>query len=200
MSGGPISRIRFDDLECIVTIHMESFQNFFLSQLGPRFLRVFYNSILKDPCGIAYMYYDQSEICGFVFGTSEPDGFYRRLLKKKWFRFASASVIPTIRNPAIIPRLLKALTKPYQFQAKPNSSLLMSIAVSKDAQRKGIGKQLVKAFLDESRRRKLSFVTLTTDGTNNDEVNCFYQNIGFNKNREFKTKEGRLMNEYIYKL
>jgi glycosyltransferase involved in cell wall biosynthesis/ribosomal protein S18 acetylase RimI-like enzyme len=198
VKGQFISQVQPDDLEHVVAVHMESFQNFFLSQLGPGFLRVLYGSILEDGSGIALKHENQAGLDGFVFGTSEPQGFYRRLLQRRWPQFAAASLPALLRDPRILPRLLRALHNPHQFQAKANSALLMSVAVSQQAQGRGIGRQLVQAFLDEAFQRGLAAVTLTTDAANNEAVNAFYQGLGFYLSRTFKTPEGRLMNAYVH--
>ena len=41
-------------IDIVVEIHLRAFPNFFLSFLGPRFLREFYASFLLDPQGMGY--------------------------------------------------------------------------------------------------------------------------------------------------
>ena len=76
----------------------------------------------------------------------------------------------------------------------------MSIAVLPNAQGKGAGKLLVSAFLEESKRRGLSQVNLTTDRNNNEAANHFYQKLGFSLSKSYTTPEGREMNEYAIDL
>ena len=64
-------------------------------------------------------------------------------------------------------------------------------------QRQGIGRLLVRAFLDEACVRELENINLTTDSFDNDGVNRFYQRLGFSLLRTYTTPEGRKMNEYI---
>jgi len=40
-------------------------------------------------------------------------------------------------------------------------------------------------------------VCLTTDHSNNERVNRFYQRLGFSLGRAYVTPEGRAMNEYV---
>lgn len=72
----------------------------------------------------------------------------------------------------------------------------MSLAVSPDAQRSGVGRTLNHAFLEEASRRGAKRVLLTTDRIGNDSVNRFYEKEGFRISRTFVTPEGRQMNEY----
>jgi len=186
----------FSDVPQVVIIHLESFQGFFLSLLGPNFLRQLYTSILEDPSGIAWVYKEASQVIGFVAGTSQPPGFYRRLAERHWQQFALASFGPFLRQPSILPRLLRAFKTPYQDLPRENCGKLLSIAVLPEYQGKGIGEALILAFFDEAKSRGLEQVILTTDRDHNEGVNRFYQALGFTIHRSFITPEGREMNEY----
>lgn len=70
------------------------------------------------------------------------------------------------------------------------------IATVPDIQGRGIGKSLIKAFVDEAKKHDGKFVYITTDAHNNDIVNCFYQTVGFKIKRVFNTSRNRTMNEY----
>ena len=169
--------MRLEDLDAVVNVHLLAFQTFFLSSLGPSFLRELYTGILEDSSGIAYVFDQNQKILGFISGTGQPSSFYRRLLLRRWWRFLLASISPVIRFPSFIPRLLRALTSPHQFQAPENSGIIMSIAVLPDVQGNGIGKSLMNVFLDEAYRRHLGKITLTTDKHNNENANTFYRNV-----------------------
>jgi ribosomal protein S18 acetylase RimI-like enzyme len=185
------------DLDAVVETHLSSFQDFFLSFLGKEFLEELYAGILADPSGLAFIAEQDCQVHGFVAGTSNPQGFYRRLLRRRWWRFVLASIGPAIRKPSIIPRLMRALWRGSYVDVHDNCATLMSIAVSPDAQGTGFGKKLVQVFLEESSRRGIKSVNLTTDRDNNEPVNRFYVRIGFRLNSIFKTPDGRRMNEYI---
>lgn len=184
------------DLPSIVRVHLASFQGFFLTFLGPAFLMELYSGILADPSGIAFVSEDGGQVVGFVAGASESAGLYARLLRQRWWRFAIASLSPVLRNPRIVPRLLRAFKMPKQARAAGSEGTLMSIAVLPERQGQGIGQALVRAFLTEAARRGLSKVNLTTDKVDNDAANLFYQRLGFVCIRHFTTPEGRQMNEY----
>ena len=188
------------DVLAVVDIHIQAFQGFFLSFLGPRFLQELYSAIIADPSGIAFTFHEDDNLLGFVVGTDQPSGFYRRLLRRRWWRFALASFMPLLKNPTIIPRLFRAFSMPQQGDAGKECGTLMSIAVLPEAQGNGVGKELVGAFLQEASRRKLKQVNLTTDKLNNDAVNLFYQRLGFKCIRSLVTPEGREMNEYLMSL
>ncbi|HLO17036.1 MAG TPA: GNAT family N-acetyltransferase [Anaerolineales bacterium] len=195
-----IRLMQSSDVESVIRVHMDGFQGFFLTSLGPAFLQEFYIGVCEDPSGIAIVY-DDSYVSGFVVGTIEPCGFYKRLIQKRWWKFGLASLRPAIHRPRIIPRLLRAFTLPGK-TANPQlkTGTLMSLAVMQNCHGNGIGKQLVSAFLENSRQQQVEIVNLTTDAVGNDATNKFYLDMGFTLARVFATPEVRLMNEYVIRL
>src|SRR5215469_15921814 len=107
----PISlrRMSADDADSVVRVHLGSFPGFFLSLLGPLFLRLFYRAVAAEATGIAVVAEQGGEIVGFVCGCSHPGGFYRRLFKRQWWKFALAAAGALVRRPSRIVRLCCAL-------------------------------------------------------------------------------------------
>ena len=145
-----VRQIATEDIPLVVAIHLESSHRFFLSFLGPEFLSHFYQAILKDPTGIAFIAERDRVGSGFVIGSTQPSGLYKRLLKKHLFGFIRTSLVGFIRKPSILPRLLRAFRLPNIQSPTQNCCLLMSIAVDPACQSKGVGKALVQAFLEEA--------------------------------------------------
>lgn len=195
-----IRQMNQSDVKRVVDIHLQVFEGFFLSFLGPYFLTVLYSAIVDDPTGISILATDEQIVYGFAVGTTEASGFYRRLIMHKLWKFSVASIKPVLKNPRILPRLLRAFSMPRD-AALPNGwGLLMSIGVLSNEQNKGIGSLLMGAFFEEAMQRGLKKIYLTTDKYNNDNVNAFYQKIGFRCNTTFVTPEGRWLNEFIIDL
>ncbi|MBU1355255.1 MAG: GNAT family N-acetyltransferase [Candidatus Edwardsbacteria bacterium] len=185
------------DIDPVVQTHLLSFPKFFLSILGPRFLSLYYSSVCSDSSGIALVGLNQAgRVTGFVAGTTNPRGFYTRLLKKRWLKFAMASFSAVLQKPSIIPRMLGALSFPKENPVGQDVAGLYSIGISPDDQQQGMGRQLVAEFLIEARIRGCRQVFLTTDRDDNDGVNGFYQKNKFTIKRQFVTPQGRRMNEY----
>ncbi|GAB6192081.1 GNAT family N-acetyltransferase [Desulfocastanea catecholica] len=186
-----------NDLEVVVNIHLHSFPNFFLSSLGPRFLALYYAGICAAPEGIGFVYINTSGIpAGFVAGSSNPRGFYSRLLKRDWLKFALASVGAVICKPSVIGRLARGLFHPGSNPVGDDVAGLFSIGVLPELQGTGAGNLLVQAFLHEAAVRGCKRVFLTTDRDNNGAVNAFYKKLRFRIERQYETPEGRRMNEY----
>lgn len=184
------------DIESVVRIHLEAFQGYFLAFLGKKFLKEFYSAVISDQSGIAYVAIENNTVLGFVVGTIDLSGFYKRLIHRHLVKFFIASLIPALRKPAIIPRLFRALSRPQISKLERDCVKLMSLAISPTAQAKGIGKEILKAFLTESKRLGFTEVDLETDRIGNESTNTFYLSSGFSLYRSFTTHEGREMNEY----
>ncbi len=186
-----------DDLPATVSVHLQSFPEFFLSSLGSKFLSLYYRGVIDAPEGIAFVFLNEAgQTAGFVAGTSNPRGFYKRLLKRDWLKFSLASVGAVLRNPDAVRRIARGLLHPGENPAGDDVAGLFSIGVLPALQSTGAGESLVNAFLDEARKRGCLRVFLTTDRDKNEPVNNFYRKLGFVVEREYATPEGRNMNEY----
>lgn len=163
-------------------------------------MKEFYKSFIYDSQGVGFVALDNNteEIIGVIVGPLNPNGYFKRLLKRKWFSFCIASVGAIIKKPSVIKRLFRAVFYRGESPKGIERSLLSSIAVSPNAQGKGAGKALVFKWLEEIKLRGSKGAFLTTDVENNDSVNKFYQKIGFKLESSFSTPEGRKMNKYIY--
>lgn len=196
-----IRNLKMCDVSNVVAVHISSFPGFFLSFLGSRFLSLFYSGICTAPEGIAFVYLDDAGVpAGFVAGTTNPGGFYSRLLKRDWLKFALASIVPVLKKPSVIVRVARAVSHPADNPIGDDVAGLFSIGVLPVLQGTGAGKKLVQAFLDEAKQRGCKSVFLTTDRDNNEAVNAFYAKLGFSIVRQYVTPEGRRMNEYWIKL
>jgi len=198
-----IEPLRATDVPQVVRLHLSSFPGFFLSFLGPPFLRLYYEGIASYPhaVGLVYRLEEPGQpIVGFVCGTLGPSSFYSYLIRTRLLRFALAAAGAALRKPSIIPRLVRALTYPSQTTSAHDSATLTSIAVHPKYQNRGVGSALMKAFLEAMRARQVRSVYLTTDRDHNQPVNDFYQRHGFRIQRCFTTPEGRAMNEYVIEL
>lgn len=195
-----VDYLKRDDIEQVVKVHIDAFPSFFLTFLGPKFLNEFYNSFLDDDQGVGFTAIDNqnNQVLGAIVGPLNPQGYFKRLLKRKWFSFCLASISAVIKKPSVIKRLFRAVF--YRGEAPQGvlRSLISSIAVSPNAQGKGVGKALVVKWLDEVKSKGSKGAFLTTDAENNDSVNIFYQKLGFKLESSYDTPEGRKMNRYIY--
>jgi len=204
MSAGPtcgigIRTTSVQDLARIVCVHGESFPNFFLTSLGPRFLRLLYAGFAREANGLCIVAEEKGVIIGFAAGTTAPDVFFGQLLRRQGWRFTIAAIPGLMRNPGFVAR--KCLGAVFYRGEQPaelaNAALLSSLAVSPACAGHGIGQQLVHAFASESQRQGCSAIYLTTDKAGNDRVNRFYAKCGFVL-RDSLTRPGkRVMNRWV---
>lgn len=188
-----------DDLKIIVDIHIKAFPEFFLTKLGPRFLYKYYNLILNYEEKIFLVMEKDGYPIGFVAGFSRPLNFYTYMRQHK--TVLSFILIPIIfRNPFLIPRIISNFCSTNKIEQDESviKCELASIAVNPDYAGQGLGKKLVKAFIEVSQKQNVDNICLTTDVNNNEVVNNFYQSLGFSLYRTFIAPGNRLMNEYRF--
>lgn len=104
--------LRVEDLDAVIQIHNCSFPGFFLTFLGPGFLRLLYRNIAADPEGILLVAEVDNTLAGFVAGVTHQNGFYRRLIQRQKWAFAWAAGGAVARRPSILTRLWRALRRP----------------------------------------------------------------------------------------
>lgn len=195
---------RLADLQEIVVVHEAAFSGFFLTLLGRPFLRELYRAFIAEASGICLVCEvdrasGPSELAGFVVGTLTPESFFRRLLFRRWLRFAFAAVPALLRHPRkVVPRLLGAVR--YRGDRPINSAdgtLLSSIGVHPRAARRGLGLALLERFCQHAAGLGAHQVYLTTDQENNAGANSLYVRAGFDLAGTLPRPDGRVMNTYV---
>ncbi len=197
-----IANLKDDDsrtLEALVVLHLAAFPGFFLTQLGKPFLRLLYAGFVGRDNGICIVDEVGGAVVGFAAGTTQPDLFFKQLLRRNGLRFALAAIPGLLRNPFFaIRKCLGALFyRGESLPDLPNAALLSSLAVAPEHSGKGIGKALVQAFAEAAHARGCSAVYLTTDAVGNDEVNRFYEKCGFVLRDTLKRQGNRVMNRWV---
>jgi GNAT superfamily N-acetyltransferase len=187
------------DLPRIVAAHQAAFPGFFLTMLGPRFLGELYTGFLTAGSSICYVADDRGGCLGFVVGTTEPAGFFKRLLVRRWYAFLYAGLSGLMTHPvSVSERFLAALFFRGDTPAMiTDATLLSSLAVRPFAEGKGIGLALVEKFCAEAVARGSNYVYLITDEDDNQRVKCFYRKCGFSFDGTTRRNSGRVMNRYL---
>lgn len=193
------------DLPKIVRVHQSAFPGFLMTLLGPAFLRAYYQTVLDYGHRIFFVAVNEkNEVQGFVAGFVEPVQFYSFLGTRKRKLMTVAALYVAMRPNLWIRVLENVKQVSLRSEGDKDDSCvcaeLASIGVDSLASRQGCGKLLVYAFIQRSRELTAGVVKLTTDTYNNEYVNQFYQNIGFNLIRTSVRKDGRHMNHYDFML
>ena len=190
-----IDKISPADFEKMVQVHIASFPSFFLTKLGPSFLKEYYKSVGNMSDGIILgAYGDNRELLGFCAATTRCSGFNKRLLIRNCIGMGWQALHLLFTNFGSLVHLAKNLTKKSDKQEDSGEyAELLSIAVSPQLQGKGIGKALLSALEEEIIRRGVYENSLTTDALNNDATVAFYKSAGYNVFYEFTTYPSRKM-------
>jgi colanic acid biosynthesis glycosyl transferase WcaI len=183
------------DLDAMVALHVAAFPEFFLTSLGPRFLREFYGGLLLRESGIALVCVCRSTIVGLAAGPVAPRGYFRSLLKTRGLAFALAASHAALRNPLkVIPKLIGAITYRGDVHDAPDGAcLLSSLCVAPSFQGRGLAGRLLEAFCDVARLRDATAVYLTTDADENVGPLRVYARSGFSEHARLRRRDGRLM-------
>ena len=196
-----IKEITDAELSKVVEIHNSAFQGFFLTQLGPTFLRLYYRSVLHSPQGIILGCFEENELCGFAAATKLARGFNTSLVKSNLFSYLCAGFKIVIKSPLAILRLAKIMTKKSESIDDDGSyAELLSIGVSLSYQRKGIGRQLLLALEENLGQQHIGQLSLTTDYYDNDKAIGFYKSLHYDVMYDFITYPNRRMYRMIKNL
>jgi GNAT superfamily N-acetyltransferase len=183
----------------VVSVHLDAFPDFFMTQLGPRFLREYYRCVDDFPLGLLLTERDDQGCVGFVAGFVDPAAFYRELRRRR-VRLAVAACAGIVPRPRRLFTLLanyRRAGSAAEHAVDPRTAELSSLAVRPRVAGKGVGSRLVHRFVLAAASRGANRVVLTTDAFGNDAVNRFYQRIGFICVRTFEARRGRVLNEYV---
>ena len=174
-----IRKMETSDLGAVVAIHKEAFEGFFLTRMGPRFLRAYYQAVLDFDASISLVAHDpeSDRALGFAVGFRDPQGFYA-LFGQQRKRMLPAILLAVVRDPGLVPQILRNMRRvEAQTQQPVDAVELSSIAVG--APGRGVGGALLEAFADKARSEGGHRLILTTDVDGNDSVRRFYEARGF---------------------
>ena len=188
-----LSKIELDE---VVTIHMNTFEGFFLTFLGKGFLRQVYKGFIGHENSGLIVAKNNNSIVGVLAYSENLSEFYKFLIRKKILYFAWYSLGAVIRKPSTFFRLIRAFLKPSETKRIDKYVELSSIGVSPEAKGKNIGSCMIDKLKELFNSDEFQYINLETDAINNDSVNAFYIKNGFVLTRTYETPEGRLMNEY----
>lgn len=197
-----IRKASLDDVNAIVSIHQEAFEDFFLSSLGRSFLELYYSSFINSEEGVVFCATKDNVLVGFSACSYVSRGFNTSLIKKNFFRYGIESFRLLLTKPRALVRLVKNLNKESadtSVNDKGQYAELYSIAVSPLCQGEGVGKLLLTSTESDVVNHN-NQISLTTDYYNNGKTIAFYKALGYENYYEFKTYPNRKMWRMIKKL
>lgn len=186
-----------EDVADIVRVHMSAFPGFFLTMLGPRFLRRLYCGFVDErQLGVLLVAQEaESTICGLLAGSRAPERFFRTIRRRQGVAMVVVALPAAMRHPLrVIGRLLAAVYyRGDQPADLPGYWLLSSLGVEKGRGGSGIGEALVSQFCDLAGAAHARGIYLVTDDDDNDRAQRFYCKCGFDIHSRRVRGDGRRM-------
>ena len=196
-----IRKVTKHEINQVVTIHKKAFNDFFLTQLGDKFLWVYYYSVSKNKNSILIGYYDDEKLLGFSCATFLSRGFRKNLVKENLLRFGIIGIKLIFTKPGSLIRILKNFSKSNKsIKDDGNYAELLSIGVYPGIQGSGIGKQLLTELERQLSFNGIKLLSLTTDFYKNDKTIGFYKSLGYEIMYEFIAYPNRKMYRLIKNL
>lgn len=164
-------------IDCIVTIHINTFKNFFLTFMGRGFLNQMYRSYCEQEESGLLVAENDGRPVGFLAYSGNLSGLYKYMIKKRLIQFAWYSLGAFFRKPAVFMRIIRAFLKPHESKREVEYVELGSLGVSPDVKSKGIGSKLIEKLKNITDFNKYSYIKLETDSVNNDAAIYFYEKM-----------------------
>lgn len=214
MSEYLIRSITSQDLDEVVRIHIASFSDRALSQLGKGAVFRYYQSLLEGfPYSNPIFAVTQADIMtGFCFNGIYAGSFSRFVNKHKWYLAGLILLRPwLILNPIVreqSKKAIKNLVNRYKSKWKPKENIIskkslhqalinsrswgiLSIAVDPAYQRKGIAELLMSSVEIFAKGNEYLSLHLTVN-TDNISAIKFYEKIGWQKTPSGTAWEGKM--------
>lgn len=174
-----IKEMGVSDLSIIAEVHKQAFAGFFLTRMGPSFLRAYYQAVLDFDARIALVARDteSDRVLGFAVGFSDPQGFYS-LFSQRRKRMLPAVLLAVLRDPGLVPLIFRNMRR-VEGRAKQEVDAVELSSIAVTARGRGIGAALLEAFAEHASSEGASRLVLTTDAKGNDPVRSFYEARGF---------------------
>ena len=104
---------------------------------------------------------EDGRVVGAVVGHTQPQGFFKKLLLRRWYAFAFASLSLVLRRPSILPRLVRAVTyRGNNDGIERRGALLSSICVDPQYSGDGIGGKLLESFTNRLTFQQMQSTTI----------------------------------------
>ena len=197
----------------VVKIHIESFPDSFLTNLGAGVLKVIYQEFPES--GFGYVFLDDDQVAGFLAGTFIPArNFYRRLVVMKPIKLFLLLVFSLIRSPhnfvPIVNRARSLLKKKsssnlgssaseYEEILKndPMIAHVLTVAVSPNGRRRGIANKLWAFTIHELTEKGVTSI-MSSVISDNDPPNRLYEKMGCKKIATLPRVDGKEEFKWLY--
>jgi len=180
----PLSQLEDNQLKQLAELH-HSVMRTLLADLGLPMVLRYYQIARSDPSVIAICALNPSkQILGWAMGSPHPDrinsGLRTPLL---WFAFQIIRVMFT-RLLVLLQLISSVLSSPAETEMKSDAIELTYIGVAADQRGKGLGKDLLNAFIRATREIGYRSVVLSVEKDNGSAI-ALYKKAGFKITKTF---------------
>ena len=214
-----ISLAEEKDILSIAKIHKDEISKGFLSSLDISFLKRFYRALIKSKSSFCVVAKENSEVVGFIAGVSNMNTFYAYFLLHYFFQsffillpkiFSSMKKIlesllyPVRNSPPHRPfgRVsaggVSNGVDPKKEQSLPKAELL-TIAVTKEFQGKGVGSLMLPVFIAEIKKRNINIFKVVVGEKLRPAIK-FYEKNNFMFVKNITIHSNALSRVYVYKI
>lgn len=163
----------------IARLHIEGIKTGFISSLGIDFVTALYEAIAESDYGFGFVAEDDGKVLGFVAFTTNINKLYKSVILSEGFHFAFL-----LAGKMLSFKTLKKMFQTLFYPAKTKkmklpSTEFLSMAIAKDARRKGLATTLMRKGFAECARRGIERVQMLV-GADNEAANKLYQKCDFN--------------------
>lgn len=171
------------DLKQIVTVHCASFEGFFLTSLGPNFLKNMYQAFLNHNNSICVVLESEGRVVGFAFGVDRNFSFSKSIsfLDKIFLALALIPILLSKFN-VVMTKVISRYTATDTSLSVPEGTLfLKSIGLEPSLHGSGYAKKLLHFFEAHASEGGYTDIMLTTDADSNDRVINFYRKCAYSE-------------------
>ena len=190
-------RLAEEHLQQVAALHEACFEGYYLTRLGPSFLRAMYGWYVDYPQAIAHVALDgQGRVVGFVAGTTDAESYHGSLFRRQGGALLgvllarlATSPVETVRlaweRKDLAPQALSSMLgggtgEPVGSASTPEegAASLVSVGVDPSQRRSGIGRRLTELFVKEAGQGGCEVVTLSVR-EDNPGARLFYESMGW---------------------
>ena len=143
-----------------------------LNDLGPELVVILHRQMITSSHCVCVVAEREGKVVGYVAALSSTRKFYREFLLHKGVRCALIA-LPRLFRPANLHTALRSITYFARSPHKDPETELVSLVVSDEAKRCGVGAALFNNLLKELRSRSIRTLKIVTS-TENDAANALY--------------------------
>jgi ribosomal protein S18 acetylase RimI-like enzyme len=171
----------------VASLHAGGIEEGFLSSLGVRFLGHLYRRVMRTPSAFLLVADDGVRPVGFVAGSGDVARLYRDFVVHDGIVAAFSAGVRLLRHPRQVTETLGHRNS--RGSTAKQGAELLAIAVEPGAQGRGVGAQLVGAFLETVASHGLNGAYVVV-GADNTAAISLYERFGFKTVERFELHAG----------